>query len=571
VKANPKYVKKIRLAKAARRVESLVAPAPAPKKSFARKVLNAQNCDPTKQLNVHEICLRVVSLAQAMRERQFYPYQVELAYRIVESLLLHDSEVITSLMARQIGKTETLGGVVGAIAVALPWLAKLYPDDWHLNITDDKGVYRGYAFGVAIGIYAPRLDQSQIMFERVKSTLETDTSKKIFKEMNVSLEENNGNTIRLSSGSRILCESASEQSKIEGETHQLLIAEEAQDISDLKMKKSLHPMVSATGGTIVKIGTATIQKCDFYTAIRNNERMFLMTGKRNHFFYPYTVGIRYNSLYRKTVEREKLHLGEDSDEFRCSYKGEWIFERGMFVTSEQLFNRKVAQATGVWASRYPQGIKHLLPHYSIVAGIDWGASYDSTVVTLMAVDWNNPLEQGQGYTPEGSYDYTHYQKHIIDWVEFVGDNYELQFGNIVQYLLSVNKLRKVVTDSNTCGLPLYHRLVSVFGKTDIEISDFNFHAKLKSDGYKALYADICGKRLTFPAGNGYRDHKYQKFVNQMLDLRKSYKNGLMCVAHPEEKGAHDDFSDSAMLAAWGANTASKWGQFEFSDHNPFFH
>jgi hypothetical protein len=253
-----------------------------------------------------------------------------------------------------------------------------------------------------------------------------------------------------------------------------------------------------------------------------------------------------------------------------SYKNEWIFERGMFVTMEQLFNNAVAQTNGIWAQRYPTGVAHIpgLKHYSIVAGIDWGASYDSTFITLMAVDWNNPLEEGEGYNTQGSYHYTFYRKHIIDWLEYVGDNYENQFWNVVEYLRKVKGLKKIVTDSNTCGKPIYDRLVATFGSTDIEVQEFNFQPKIKSDGYKSLYGDICGRRLTFPAGN--RDHRYLKFVNQMLDLRKSYKNGLMIAAHPDEKNAHDDAPDSAMMAAWGANERSTFGEFQFNDANPFF-
>jgi hypothetical protein len=508
----------------------------------ARFVLNALNCDPAKQINVTEICVRIVALAQALRERRFYPYQIEPAHRICESLLLHDGDTLSVLMSRQAGKTEMFGAIVAALAIIFPFLAKHFPDDWHLNITDDQGVYRGFRYGIRIGIYAPRLDQSQIMFERVRQTLETDTAKRVLKDLRLTVNENNGNTIKLANGSCILCESASEQSKIEGETWNLLIEEEAQDISDLKASKSLSPMVAATGGSIVKVGTASSQKCHFYTTIKNNERMFLTTGKRNHFFYPYTVALQCNSLYRRKVEQEKLQLGEDSDEFRMSYRCEWIFERGMFVTQEQLFHNKIAQAEGIWATRYPKGIAHIpgFKHYAVVAGIDWGASYDSTFLTLMAVDWTNPLDEGEGYTVNGSFHYTFYQKHILDWLEYVGDNYENQFWNVVEYLRGVKGLKKIVTDSNTCGKPIYDRLVATFEPLGIEVEEFNFQAKLKSDGYKSLYGDLCGHRITFPAGQGFRDNRYQKFVYQMLDLRKGYRNGLMQVAHPEEKGAHDD-------------------------------
>lgn len=537
----------------------------------ARRVLNAQNCDPSKQIDVNEVCVRVVGLAQAMRERLFYPYQVEVSHRITESLLLHDNEILTVLMARQLGKTEVIGSTCAALATILPYLAAMFPDDWHLNMTDDLGVYRGYRYGLSTGIYAPRLDQAGIMFDRVKMSFDTKTAKGILKSLNLQVSENNGNTFSLSSGSSVLCESASEQSKIEGATHQLLIVEEAQDVSDLKVRKSLHPMVAATGGTIVKVGTATIHKCDFYTAIQHNKRQQVATGVQNHFFYPASVGIKYNSLYAKTIEKERLRLGVDSDEYRTSYDGQWIFERGMFVTAELLFDRGVAQSSGVWSERRPQGISQgLSKRYSIVAGIDWGASHDSTVVTLVAVDWDNPVEEGEAYTGSGLTRYTYYKKHVLDWMAMVGDNYEHQFFKVLEYLSHVKGLRVVVSDSNTCGRPIYDRLCAALAGSGIEVREFNFQPRLKSDGYRLLSSDFYGRRITFPAGPQFRDRHYLAFTYQMLDLQKTFKNGLMVVAHPPEKGAHDDYPDSLMMANWAANTRSVLGDISFHSVNPFF-
>lgn len=546
-------------------------PTEEPPKKFKRKILDWNHFDPKKQLPLKELITRILALAQAMSEREFYAYQIELGYRIIESLLLHDGDVITALISRQSGKTEVLSSVLCAIAVIFPQVAKDFPDDWKLNITDDKGVYRGFADGVKIGIYAPRLEQANIMFDRIKLWLDSDTSKGILKSLNLKVEESNGDRVTLSNGSRILCQSASEQSKIEGETHHLLVLEEAQDISDLKVRKSLHPMVSSLLGTIVKIGTANTKKCDFYTAIKHNERTELTDGKRNNFFFPYHITQRYNSHYRKYVNDEKARLGEDSDEFRMSYGCEWIFERGMFVTQPQLFNKNVALKTGLFSIRHPNGLHRLLRQYSIVVGIDWGASSDSTVLTVMAVDWNNPVDSGSYADLKGEHRYTYYQKHVIDWIEFIGDNYEFQWGEILAYLQGLPNLKKVVTDSNTAGKPIFDRMSAAFAGSGVEIVDFNFNRKIKSDGYKSLYAEFCRKGITFPCAKPVRKTKqWKKFVNQMLDLRKEYNQGEMRVSHPDEKDAHDDYPDSLMLASWGANIPSFMGLIEVSNGNVFF-
>lgn len=538
---------------------------------FKRRVLDWDNHDPAKQLKVRELITRILALAQAMSERQFYAYQIEVGYRIVESVLLHDGDVVTALVSRQSGKTEVLSAVLGSLAIILPQLAKDFPDDWKLNITDDNGIYRGFREGIKIGIYAPRLEQANIMFERVKRWFDSDTCKHILAELKLKVVQSNGDRVTISNGSRIICQTASEQSKIEGETHHLLVLEEAQDISDMKVRKSLHPMVSSLLGSIVKIGTASTKKCDFYTAIKHNQRVEALTGKRNNFFYPYKVTQKYNSHYRKYVEGEKNRLGENSDEFRMSYGCEWIFERGMFITQTQLFHRDIAQTDGLFSIRHPNGLHKLLKYYGIVVGIDWGSASDSTVLTVMAVDWNNPIETGEYYDLKGNHEFTYYKKHVIDWVEFIGDNYEYQWGRIIEHLRSLPGLKKVVTDSNTCGRPIYDRMVVAFAGTGVEIVDFNFQPKVKSDGYKSFYGDLCRKAITFPCSpNVRKSTQWKKYVNQMLDLRKDYNNGLMVVKHPDEKGAHDDYPDSVMMASHGCNTPNFDASIEMSRGNPFY-
>ncbi|MBU1130477.1 hypothetical protein KKE45_04125, partial [Patescibacteria group bacterium] len=54
-----------------------------------------------------------------------YPYQVQFAKRVIESVILNDGEEITAHFARQSGKSETISDVCGGLAVALPFMAKL--------------------------------------------------------------------------------------------------------------------------------------------------------------------------------------------------------------------------------------------------------------------------------------------------------------------------------------------------------------------------------------------------------------------------------------------------------------
>lgn len=552
---------------------------PAPRAKFRTakvkppKVLDRESGRAEPLVPLDDIILRILALAQALCEKKFYPYQVQFDYRLAESLILRDGETVTALLSRQSGKTEGLAAIICALLIILPILAKKYPNDWRFNLTDSEGRYRGFKNGVKIGIYAPKLEQAEIMFERVRLFMDTKTAAKVLKELNLTVDSFNGNTVALSSGSRVICQTASENAKIEGQTHHLLVLEEAQDMSDMKIKKSLRPMVASTRGTICMIGTATTRKCTFYDIIKHNEREELAGNRRNHFFYPHTICSRYNSLYAEYIEQEKVKLGEYSDEFRMSYGCEWIFERGMFVSQSVMFQRTVAlDAPELFSRRWtPEEAQRLPASYSFVAGIDWGRDHDSTVVTVVAVDWLNPVQTLHSYNEFGEFRVDLFRRHILDWKEMMGDNYEVQFFEITNYLRRWGgRMRKVVTDSNTCGQPIFDRLCASFAQESIEVVPFNFSSKVKSDGYKAFYSELCGSRFTFPASAETRKTiEYRRYVNQMLELQKAYKNGLMVVAHPEEKHAHDDFPDSAMLAVWGTLTAAADSEIDFSDANPF--
>ena len=193
------------------------------------------------------------------------------------------------------------------------------------------------------------------------------------------------------------------------------------------------------------------------------------------------------------------------------------------------------------------------------------------MLTSLAVDWLNPVDSGETSNATGRYSYEYFQKHVVDWVEYTGDNYEIQFANVTAYLRGIRGLKKLVTDSNGCGKPLYDRLVAYMAHSGVEVQEFNFQPRLKSDGFKSLYSDVCGGRLTFPAGTAARrTPQFRRFIAQMLDMRKTYKNQLMQVAHPAERDAHDDYGSSLMLAAYGANTPVNSSTIDFMDSNLFY-
>lgn len=525
-------------------------------------------CDRTtgkEYIPLPDLIEAVLKLAEALAEITLYDYQRVFARRVVEAIFMREADMLTALMSRQSGKTSVIGAITCACMVIIPELAKQFPDDWRFNLTDSLGRYRGYKHGIDFGIYAPILDQAQTMFERIRLYFDTASAKTILQELKIVHTANRGNRVSLSNGSVVVAMSASKTSMIEGHTHHVLLLEEAQGIDTMVVRKSLHPMVASLKGLIVKIGTASTQKGDFYYAIQTNLRMAAISGKQNHFFFPYEVCIKYNSLYNDYVQAEKVRIGEDSDEFRMSYKCEWLLERGMFLVPKTLMSNKVATTHGKYSQFYQNG--YVAPY--LVAGIDLGKESDSTIVTIMEAEWDEPALHEIITRNMKEEEFIAYNKHIIGWKEWHGDDYEYQFQEIVAWLKKFRMLRKIVLDS-TREASFSDRLAHHPDFELVEFEPFIFSVQTKAAGYRLLHGDILAGRVTFPAGQETRKTvEYRKFVQQSLDLVKSYTGGFLSVSHPDETGAHDDYPDSWMLANWGSNKPAMDKQAESFSGNMF--
>ena len=408
---------------------------------------------------------------------------------------------------------------------------------------DDKRLTM-YKKGLMVGIFAPSLRQAQTTFNRMKTRLSCDSAIQVLQEFGMEFSTSNGQTVALTNGSFATSVSASDRSNIEGDSYMLIICEECQDISSFKIRKSIHPMGAAYNASIIKIGTATTFKGDFYDVIQRNKRDF-KEGKlriRNHFEYDYKICQKYNENYRKYIEKEKHRLGEHSDEFRMAYGLEWILERGMFIDTTML-----EDLCGVKDMR--RVASDLTRDH--VVGIDVAKKGDSTVITVCEVDWDNPVIVEKERTKDyESIQYTAYNTKIKDWKELNGDNYDKQYYEIVDYLKQF-KVSKIMIDA-TKEEGMCDRL-SV-NLPHIEVVPCYFTSQFKDRMYKNLDSSIkCGRAL-YPNDEetqGTREH--QKFIEQMGELEKNFRGQLMVCNHPDRRGAHDDYCDSWALAVLGAN------------------
>lgn len=241
------------------------------------------------------------------------PYQLPLARRIIESVIINDGEEITALAARQSGKSETIANVVATLMILLPRLAKMYPD-----------LLGKFKNGLWVGMFAPVETQVETLFGRTLNRLTSERALEILgdPEIDDSIGKVAGVTRQIklkNSGSSLMMMTANPRAKIESKSFHLIIIDECQEADDFVVSKSISPMLAAYNGTMIKTGTPTIHKNNFYRAIQLNKRRQTGRKRQNHFEWDWKDVSKVSPNYAKYIKKEMLRINEDSDEFQMSY------------------------------------------------------------------------------------------------------------------------------------------------------------------------------------------------------------------------------------------------------------
>ena len=517
------------------------------------------------------ISAKVLAYCEAQAGVTFHDYQRGFGMRLVYSVLVEDVSTLTALFSRQSGKTETVAVVVDGLLIILPILAELYQDP---RITK-------FRHGFWVGIFGPTYELAGIMYNRMRSRIFSAHALQVLRDPDIAIDLSNfkGKALRFPNGSFVDVQSAGPGSKIEGKTYHLCLLEECQDIPNIKIRKSIHPMLASTAGPKVKIGTPNPDKNDFYdSCTRNKERdnRFIaergtegFERKRTHFEYDYTHAARCNPRYAKYVQNEMEELGFDSDEFRMSYRLHWLTERNRFITQEILDKCAVKRGvTLIWKdddgeARGQFQISGLVqPVYggSVVIAADFGKVKSSTVLTAAQVWYEREFYDGQD---------TRYRTHVLDWLELEGDDHEQQHGQIMEWLGRFSKIYKFVGDATGKGDPILSRLRAELESRGTIVVPFVFSTQSKHDGYTVFSKELYCGRFTFPFSKETMNRRVRRFYKQMLDLSKTWKGRHMVVEkQADDPEAKDDYCDSAMMLCWGVNVDHS-GYTEELIENPF--
>jgi hypothetical protein len=475
--------------------------------------------DELTQKFVDNIIDKMMDFMTVLVGHSLHPYQMPLARRIMESVIIGDGEEITALAARQSGKSETVADTVATLMILLPILSKRYPD-----------LLGKFKDGLWVGLFAPTEGQAETLFGRTVTRLTSERAREILGDPEIDDQAARvggvTKTIKLkNSGSIMTMMTANPRAKIESKSFHIIFIDECQEADDFVVAKSISPMLAYYAGTMVKTGTPTTSKNNFYKAIQLNKRKQSGRGVRqNHFQWDWREVAKVNANYATHIKKEMLRIGEDSDEFQMSYNCKWLLERGMFVTSSIMddLGDTSQELVKSW---------HNTP---VVVGIDPARKMDSTVVTVIWVDWDRPDEFG------------YYDHRVLNWLELQGDDWEEQYFQIVNFLQNYDVLA-IGVDANGVGDAVAQRLKVLMGRA--EVIPVTSSPTEQSKRFKHLQALIQRRMLGFPAHAKTRRLRiWKRFYQQMTDAEIQYKGPNFTVAAPNEAYAHDDFVDSLAIA-----------------------
>lgn len=474
--------------------------------------------DPMSQQFVDQIVDKILIVVDEVSGHPLYGYQRPFARRLIESLIINDGATITALFSRQSGKSETVANVVATCMIMLPILAR---------IERFAGLLDRFKEGLWVGAFAPVEDQADNLYGRIVSRLTGDGALDLLSDPEIDDKlDGKGKMVSLKRlGSLVRKQTCHPRATIEGRTYHLILIDEAQGADERMVNKSIGPMGASTNATMVFTGTPTYEKGIFYKQIAFNKRRATRRGARvDHFDADWRECAKWNRNYEKFVKKELLRIGEDSDEFKLSYRLIWLLDRGMFVTNERLeeLGDKSMEIVHSW---------HKSP---VVVGIDPARKQDSTIVSVVWVNWDRPDEYG------------YFEHRILNWLDLSGLPWEEQYFRIVEFLSNYSVMA-IAVDEGGLGDVVIDRLKVLM--PHIDVVPMGSQRPEQSRRWKHLGELMDRGRIGWPAHAKSRRLKtWRRFRQQMEDLEKKFEGPYVLAAAPKEADAHDDYPDSLALA-----------------------
>ena len=502
-----------------------------------------------------DVCIALVK-AFNRKWMWLYGYQEMFMRRIIQSLLLHDGDTITTLWSRQAGKSACLAALAPVLCLYLPALGNAFPKDERVSM---------YRNGLFIGIFAPVEEKTKFIFDPLRERCEDlDMNRPFYAQgagFNVSPQDpmvSRGDRVAWSNRSYIVTRTASEQSNKEGATFHLVIIDEAQQLSEYKKRKEINPMLSSTLGTMAEIGTADITRGGFYHDIMYNLEQQEKTGKQNHFEFPWEkvcfykqvafmeTGDKFHTYYEIKVRGDlarDFRGNQDAAEFKLNYRLLWK-DANLGAVDMAAFDLCAQNDREVNEPRY---------WCRQVAGLDLGKVRDVTILTVVEIDPTPVYDASPLPLMPGEERTAYVKKTIIAWYAITGRSWYAITNEVVR-LLANHVVDTLVCDATGVGDPVTEMIAAKAPYLGARVIPYPMSAKGNDRAYKLYLSEIEALRMGYAAGPVTRNTaEFAEFVRQHEILQRVKVGEGVLVKCEAPEGEHDDYVDSSALACYAAS------------------
>jgi len=456
-----------------------------------------------------ELLADIVRFNEVAGSRPLRPYQAEVARAVVESIEAGRGDVLTVMMARQMGKNQ--------LSAAL--------EHYLLHRFAEAG---GQIVKCA-PTFKPQVINSK---QRLERELAGPYSRGRWRG-------EYGYAIRLG-GARVLLFSAEPGANVVGATADLLLEiDEAQNVDEEKYLRDFRPMASTTNATTVLYGTAWSEDCLLEKARQESLERQRRSGRRLHFEYPWDHLAAFNPAYGRFVEGEIARLGESHPVIRTQYLLQAVPALGRFLSIQQralLCGRHERLREPLQGESYVAGID--------VAGEDEEAAdaalraveprRDSTVVTIGRVWWD--AERAPCLE-------------VVEHYRWTGRDHRSQFTAALHAVRDVWACRRVVVDATGIGAGLASWLQQELSADVVE--QFVFTAPSKSRLGFLLLGMINTGRCTVYAPDGSEDARALWREVELARYEMRANEVLRFFVDPSD--GHDDYLMSLALCGHAAD------------------
>ncbi len=342
--------------------------------------------------------------------------------------------------------------------------------------------------------------------------------------------------------------SAEPAANVVGHTASLLLeVDEAQDVDREKFDREFRPMAAPANATTVYYGTPWDDTTLLEQAVQSNMERERRDGVRRHFQYDWAAVAELNPDYGRYVESERERLGENHPLFLTQYALKTVSGGRLFRAGQR------AQLQGT----QPRQSAPMNREESYVAGLDVGGQelgepgasttlragsgrareHDPTVLTVARVV--APASDAIVQEP---------RLEVVEQLAVAGEKHDELFGQLVDVLGRVWRVRQVTVDATGLGETLARLLARTLGPSVVRPPRLSTESKSRL-GYNLLAA-VNGGRLKMYAADGSAE--WAEFWRQMELARVAYRSGRTMNFFVDPASGHDDYLMSLALVVEAA-------------------